>query len=113
MYVMPNSTVSDTTRESAQSHFSHSLQTFGTRRAAIRCNIGRKSGRRQASVISSRIRRPAAPPETHAAARADPDPEFNDTCRDFGEMRAALKLARGMALLDWRRQRASERLFAA
>jgi len=30
MYVMPNSTVSDTTRESAQSHFSHSLLDFRT-----------------------------------------------------------------------------------
>jgi hypothetical protein len=29
MYVMPNSTVSDTTRESAQPHFSHSLQDSG------------------------------------------------------------------------------------
>ena len=38
--------------------------------------------------------------------------EFNDTCRDFGEVRAMLTLARAMALLDWRRRRQRERLAA-
>jgi hypothetical protein len=38
--------------------------------------------------------------------------EFNDTCRDFGELRAGLTLARAMALLDWRRRRERERLAA-
>jgi hypothetical protein len=38
--------------------------------------------------------------------------EFNDTCRDFGEVRAMLTLARAMALLDWRRRRQRQRLAA-
>jgi len=38
--------------------------------------------------------------------------EFNDMCRDFGEVRAMLTLARAMALLDWRRRRQRERLAA-
>jgi hypothetical protein len=37
---------------------------------------------------------------------------FNDTCKEFGEMRATLKLAQAMALLDWRRRRERERLAA-
>jgi len=38
MYVMPNSTVSDTTRESAQPHFSHSLLYFRSKFNALKRN---------------------------------------------------------------------------
>jgi hypothetical protein len=34
---------------------------------------------------------------------------FNDECKNFGELRAVIGLARAMALLEWRKRRARVR----
>jgi hypothetical protein len=67
MYVMPNSTVFDTTRESAQSDFSHSLQDLSnTRPATLHQGLARCISPLHENPCRSPIRSPTLKPGSFA-----------------------------------------------